>query len=308
MMQSFKQFLLEADLTDKETEELLAKHLTADQIEKLSKIKSRGKDKNAWQKGYKKLIAYKEKHKDTNVPWDHVTKDGYTLGSWFSKQKTSKRKGNLDQDREKLLVAIGFEWVSLDAKWEESYSRLVAYKEKEGHTNVPRKHVTEDGSKLGGWVHRQREKSVSYWENEKYSHRKEKLDNIGFVWDSREANWLENYYQLVAYKEKVGNPHVPTEYVTNDGSKLGHWVDRQRQKPDTYWKNKKHSYRKEKLDDIDFEWDGREAELKRDAMKFSSDKKVNIGWEKPDWKDFDVPSFLNRHKKFKKLDVIFGNM
>ena len=105
-MQSFKQFLLEADLTDKETEEVLAKHLTADQIEKLSKIKSQG---NSWQKGYKKLVAYKEKHKHTNVPRKYKTKDGSKFGKWVHTQRTHKKDGTLNQDREDLLNAIDFD-------------------------------------------------------------------------------------------------------------------------------------------------------------------------------------------------------
>ncbi len=56
-----------------------------------------------------------------------------------------------------MLEEVGFEWDSHEAKWQQMYGVLLAYKEKHGHCHVPYKFVTADGQKLGRWVNTQRQ-------------------------------------------------------------------------------------------------------------------------------------------------------
>ena len=58
-----------------------------------------------WETRFNKLVQYKAKHGDCNVP----QRQG-PLGTWVSKQKTNYRKGKLSQDRVDRLNAIGFDW------------------------------------------------------------------------------------------------------------------------------------------------------------------------------------------------------
>ena len=56
--------------------------------------------------------------------------------------------------RRQRLDAIGFIWDPLEADWEEGFSSLKMYKDREGHCRVPHKHI-ENGYRLGGLVDNQ---------------------------------------------------------------------------------------------------------------------------------------------------------
>ena len=53
------------------------------------------------------------------------------------------------------LDAVGEVWDVLAERWERMYGLLRAFREREGHARVPRKHV-EEGEKLGIWLSTQR--------------------------------------------------------------------------------------------------------------------------------------------------------
>lgn len=100
-----------------------------------------------WYVKFAQLQEYKRKHGHTNVAWN----DG-SLGTWVSKQRqqyrlrTENRESQITEERINALNAIGFSW-SLYNKWDDKYEELLRYKEKHGHTNVPKSY----GS-LGVWV------------------------------------------------------------------------------------------------------------------------------------------------------------
>jgi hypothetical protein len=58
--------------------------------------------------------------------------------------------------------------------------------------------------------------------------RLERLQMIGFRWAKRkgQASWNEKFNELVQYKARNGNCHVPTKYKANTA--LGRWVSTQR--------------------------------------------------------------------------------
>ena len=53
---------------------------------------------------YERLVAYKMKHKDTNVPQRYPG-----LGRWVANQRFRKKK--MTEERKRLLDYIGFVWV-----------------------------------------------------------------------------------------------------------------------------------------------------------------------------------------------------
>ena len=124
---------------------------------------------------YQKLVAYKKKHKSTNVPLKYQTDP--KLGSWVSTQRKSYNKKVLSIDRINHLELIDFVWDSHDAKWMEMYSKLVEYKKQNKSTVVP-KFYTEDPS-LGLWVCNQR---VVYNKGKLSGKRLELLNSINFIW------------------------------------------------------------------------------------------------------------------------------
>jgi acetone carboxylase gamma subunit len=126
---------------------------------------------------------------------------------------------------------------------------LLQYKQEHGNTLVPK---TENNKQLGIWVGTQR---IKYHNNKLLPERVEKLDEIGFVWDVPEAQWLHYFEQLCQYKAEHGNTLVPQRY--EDNPSLGKWVDTQRS---NHHANTLSSERIEKLNEVGFVWDVLEAQ------------------------------------------------
>jgi hypothetical protein len=102
---------------------------------------------------------------------------------------------------------------------------LSRYRERTGHCLVPQK-CTENGFRLGLWVSVQRREHDSMAEQ-----RRQKLDELGFVWDVLSERWEEGFRHLKKYKERLGHCRVPVDYIL-DGFPLGAWARSQRRDKD----------------------------------------------------------------------------
>jgi hypothetical protein len=142
-------------------------------------------------------------------------------------------------ERRHLLDTIEFEWDSLNsARWEAGFTALPKFKAREGHCRVHAHHI-EGAFKLGQWVGSQRRNRDSLT-----AECKQRLDDIGFVWDAFERAWEEGFEALKQFKVREGHCHVPQRYV--EGTfKLGVWVNSQRNNKDTL-----PAERRQRLDDI----------------------------------------------------------
>jgi len=57
----------------------------------------------------------------------------------------------------------------------------------------------------------------------------ESLESMnGWCWDVLTLKWEIGVSHLVEYVERVGCPSPPQTYITDDGYKLGNWVNNQR--------------------------------------------------------------------------------
>jgi Fe2+ transport system protein FeoA len=126
----------------------------------------------AWEEGFNKLLQFKGVEGHCVVP-ARFKLEGFYLGYWVMGQRTRKEK--LTSERRQRLDELGFVWNVL-AAWEEGFSKLLQFKEAEGHCMVPAKHK-EEGYGLGIWVGTQRSKSETL-----SAERRQKLDDLGFVW------------------------------------------------------------------------------------------------------------------------------
>ena len=130
------------------------------------------------------------------------------------------------------------------------YHKLVTYKKSHRSTKVPRYYVEDP--ELGGWVGNQR----TYYRNKTLSiERTHRLESIDFVWDSHDAQWMEMYHKLVAYKKSHRSTIVPRGSM--EDPELGNWVRHQR----TFYKNKILLIeRTHRLESIGFTWDPLDAQ------------------------------------------------
>ena len=107
-----------------------------------------------WNSNFELLKQYKDREGHCIAPHSHQ-EDGKHLGHWLSTQRKDKAKETLDIDKENCLTAIGIVWNPLTQQWEDMYSLLEQYKDREGHCNAPHNHQ-EDGKYLGHWLSTQR--------------------------------------------------------------------------------------------------------------------------------------------------------
>ena len=194
----------------------------------------------AWEKGFSKLLQFMEAEGHCRVPQSYNL-DGFKLGGWVAKQR-SKRE-NLSPERKQRLDDIGFVWDPIAEAWEEGFSKLLQFKEAEGHCKVT-KTFKVDGFNLGQWVGNQRSSRDSL-----SPELKQRLDDIGFVWDPIAEQWEEGFSKLLQFKRREGHCKVPASFKVDEFN-LGRWVNTQRQSKDSMSPE-----RKQRLDAIGFIWD-----------------------------------------------------
>jgi len=176
--------------------------------------------------GVDHLRAYAAAANHANVPDGHVADDGFTLGGWVGTRRRERKTGRLSTAKIAELDALGMVWDTLDVGYQTGVDHLRAYIAREGHADVPRRDVADDGYMLGSWVSRRRSERKA---GTLTPVRIAELDTLGMVWDSsREANYRAGVDHLQAYKAEWGHANVPKNHVADDGFALGAWVGTRR--------------------------------------------------------------------------------
>ena len=194
----------------------------------------------AWEEGFSKLLQFKKAEGHCRAPNGFKLK-GFNLGSWVATQR--KTKDSMSPERKQRLDDIGFIWDPIAEFWEEGFSKLLQFKEHEGHCRVPRGFKL-DGFNLDSWVATQRTTKDSM-----SSERRQRLDEIGFVWGVLAEAWEEGFSKLLQFKKAEGHCRAPQGFKLK-GFNLGSWVAVQRKAKDSMSPE-----RRQRLDDIGFIWD-----------------------------------------------------
>ena len=171
--------------------------LSQDRENLLLQIGMRFDNKNlSWEEMYVLAKVYYETYGNLEIPQSFKTfngkdydENGVALGVWISKQRISKKKGTLSQDRENLLLQIGMRFDNKNLLWEEWYALAKVYYETYGNLEIPQSFKTfngkdydENGFALGAWINKQR---ISKKNGALSSEREILLNNIGMIWDTR---------------------------------------------------------------------------------------------------------------------------
>ena len=173
-----------------------------------------------WEEGFNYLVKFYEREGHCKVPNKYLEND-FKLGFWVSNQRARTTQIALSEERKIRLSKLGFVWDRLNDQWEDGFSNLVKFKEREGHCRVLYNHL-EDNYKLGGWVIDQR-KNIKTLSDE----RKIRLDELGFIWNQLAAQWENGFSYLITFKTREGHCKVPHKHLEN-GFTLGLWVSVQR--------------------------------------------------------------------------------
>jgi superfamily II DNA or RNA helicase len=197
-----------------------------------------------WEQGFAMLQKFYARERHCQVPAKHL-EGTYRLGQWVSDLR--KKQNNTPSERRQRLEALGFEWDMLASAWEEGFAALKNFQAREGHCQVPQQHI-EGNYRLRSWVGNQRNQKDSM-----SADRRQRLDALGFIWNSLVAAWEEGFAALQQFQEREGHCKVPQQHI--EGTfKLGHWVSHQRSDKDTM-----QAGRRQRLGALGFVWDSKDA-------------------------------------------------
>jgi len=138
-----------------------------------------------YQAGLVCLQAFATREGFAAVPARFVTGDGFRLGYWVRRRRVDYRSGKLTAARIAELNALGMVWGTPHTdSYRTGVNYLRAYIAQEGHANVPRRYVTDDGVTLGNWVATRRRDCRA---GKLTAARIAELNALGMVWDPRVA-------------------------------------------------------------------------------------------------------------------------
>jgi len=101
-----------------------------------------------WNQGFDLLKEFQQTQGHLKVPFNHCVGD-FNLSSWMSVQRKTFKNKKMNEERQHKLESIeGWAWHIFDEKFEAGISMLTVFYEREGHTNVPARHI-EQGFALG---------------------------------------------------------------------------------------------------------------------------------------------------------------
>ena len=193
-----------------------------------------------FEQGLAALKTFYEREGHCMVPGRHK-ENGYRLGAWVTKLRP--KRDTLSIASLSYLNEIGFVWNVPEYQFEQGFSALKTFYEREGHCLVPQRY-DESGVNLGSWVSERRANKAKL-DVEK----RKMLDSLGFVWDVRSSQFEAGFSALQAFYEREGHCRVPYNNHEENGINLSNWVKVRRKSKD----NMKSEWR-QRLDEIGFVW------------------------------------------------------
>jgi hypothetical protein len=175
-----------------------------------------------WERNFTVLSRFASREGHSRPSQDYH-EDDTALGSWVSTQRINKT--NLPLSRIEMLEGLpGWTWDNRWFQWEEGITALRKFVEREGHARPSQLHL-EDGYRLGQWVANRRGRKASL--SEELIAELESLP--GWTWDTRQSAWDEGFVALERFALREGHSNPPQRW-TEEGFKLGIWVNNQRTK------------------------------------------------------------------------------
>ncbi|MEQ1859602.1 MAG: helicase associated domain-containing protein [Chthoniobacteraceae bacterium] len=192
-----------------------------------------------------RLAAYRERHGHTRVRRE----EDRALHYWIGRQRIYRNAGKLRKYRRELLDAAGFPWEAVDRSWEAHFVELAEFKERLGHTRVPRQWA--ENEKLGRWVEHQRLRGRR---REISADQRRRLRTLGFQFrlgetrvEEHDRKLDEMLARLRAYKRRYGHAGV----LRSRDFQLWQWIGSQRRYRAS---DVLRDYRRKRMDAAGFPW------------------------------------------------------
>ena len=199
-----------------------------------------------WEEGFRSLELFRQREGHCLVPnrYRDPASD-FRLGQWVGAQRN--KRNSLSPDRRQRLDTLGFVWDPIVAQWEEGFVALERYHQAKGNCLVPQgyRDPTSD-FRLGTWVSTQRQ-----FRDTMEPERRQRLEAIGFSWDTLSAQWERGYRALERNWKDNGDCLVARNYCDSiSGYRFGQWLSVQRRT-----RNTMPLHRRQRLDALGFVWD-----------------------------------------------------
>lgn len=157
---------------------------------------------------------------------------------------------------------------SLSAGWETYYLEAKSYYEKNGSLDIPKSYSTISGLALGSWLMTQRRVYEGKIPGSLSEEQVERLNAIGMDWNSGSDKSFEKGYEaLESYYKVHGHSDVLSDYVTENGYRLGKWVGNIRRKYKGVSGKKLTGKQIERLEALGMIWDKTEHQWKQNYEK-----------------------------------------
>jgi hypothetical protein len=200
--------------------------LESHKIQKLSALPqwSWNRTEDSWHFHFQLLDGFIKKFGHSRVPQEY-TFEGFRLGTWVNKQRSSYRDGRLNVTKTELLASIpDWVWNPFEEDWERRFSLLLDFLQTEGHINVPNDHQIDEEN-LDRWIINQR---ANFNRDRLTPEQIRQLESLpGWKWKLRQQSWEQYFDSLKQYVEEHGHSRAPQNYTSN-GIRLGTWVNKQR--------------------------------------------------------------------------------
>jgi superfamily II DNA or RNA helicase len=170
--------------------------------------------------GFSHLLKFVHENGHSLVPDTHI-ENGFKLGRWVTHKRRYK-EGLPTEKKEKFEALPCWTWSVNETKYLTGLSYLKEFVSREGHANVPERHI-EDNFKLGQWVSNKR-RSIGELPIEK----RQELEGFPGWRTVRQDNpFSTGLSYLKEFFTREGHARVPYNHVEGN-YKLGQWVSGQR--------------------------------------------------------------------------------
>jgi hypothetical protein len=145
-------------------------------------------------------------------------------------------------------------------RWYDHFNAMIQFRSAYGHCCVPNTFPANPG--LLQWIRRQRYQYKLKQESRRSTltdEREAALEQLGFVWNTHGAAWLERWNELAEYRRMSGHSNVPAN--SSEKRQLAIWVKCQRRQYRVYKRggrtNSMTPERIVRLESLDFAWNPR---------------------------------------------------
>ncbi|MEU1813257.1 DEAD/DEAH box helicase [Micromonospora aurantiaca (nom. illeg.)] len=176
---------------------------------------------DSWDRGLAVAAELFAAHGDLAVPVQEVL-HGFRIGTWLRNQRT--RPDLLTDHRRQKLADLDPMWdLPFTLAWHRGLREARLYRAQHGNLDMVRTYTAPSGHNLGEWVHKQRRIAADLDPRQRAL-----LDELGMDWETsspHERTWRRHLTAAQEFHAAFGHLEVPQTYVTDEGVRLGTWIN-----------------------------------------------------------------------------------